>query len=69
MLLIGTRGRASLHAAKRDALVLFPREVDEWRGTLSLLDQRVENIQVANDYLVADYARLNGGMQVNRFVA
>ena len=40
---------------KRDALIHFPMDFDEWRGERQLLDPEMEKALSADDYLVANY--------------
>lgn len=55
---------------ERSPLVLFPKQLDDWRGGSSqTLDIAVERILSADDYLLVDFTRPGSGEVVNLFVA
>ena len=53
----------------RSSFVLFPMEIDRWKGSTTSLDPVIEQVLGADDYIIADYAPTDGDPPVNLFVA
>jgi len=53
----------------RDPLVLFPRRMDEWAGTVYQLEPSIERVLGADDYFSAGYASPDEQAPVDFFVA
>ena len=53
----------------RDPFALFPRDLDGWEGRFSALDEDVEQVLGADDYVQAFYARPGEAAEVGLFSA
>ncbi len=64
-----TQGGREVAEIDRRPFALFPRQIDEWNGTMSRLDPEIEAVLGADDYLNANYLSNESGDLVNMFVA
>lgn len=53
----------------RDPFALYPRQLEEWSGTFSMLDLDIERVLGASDYLVASYRHPDTAAPVELFMA
>jgi len=60
--------RASI-APERARLVLFPLELDNWRGRRETLELSIEKVLAADDYLLANYTDETKRTSANLFIA
>ncbi len=56
-------------AVDRDPFSLYPRQIDEWSGTFSMLDPDIEQVLGASDYLAAFYRHPEEPAPVELFMA
>ena len=53
----------------RDPFSLYPRQLNEWSGTFSMLDPEIERVLGATDYLAASFVTQSESAPVDLFVA
>ena len=53
----------------RDPFALYPRQLDDWSGTFSMLDPDIERVLGATDYMVASYRSPSATAPVDLFMA
>lgn len=60
---------ASIRSIERENFAVFPRQLNDWRGTTTTLDPEIEQVLAADDYLNATFISATTGQTANMFVA
>ena len=53
----------------RDPFALYPRQLDDWSGTFSMLEPNIERVLGATDYMAASYRNPDESAPVDLFMA
>lgn len=64
-----TMGNIQGREIDRTPFAIYPLTVGDWRGSTYRLDEDVESVLAASDYLNAAYVNLDDGSNVSQFVA